>query len=123
VTCRPLAGRNYDVVIIGGGITGACIARDAAMRGPVGGAPCKGDFAGATTAASSKTLPWWRGCDNLLNLELGLVRESLKERKIWSNIAPHLVDPLTFVMPINAPPGRSGVMKGHWPDALRSPLL
>jgi glycerol-3-phosphate dehydrogenase len=92
-----MSGREYDLLIIGGGITGACIARDAALRGLSVALLDKNDFAGATTAASSKLIHG--GLRYLQNLELGLVRESLRERRIWSNIAPHMIDPLTFLMP------------------------
>jgi glycerol-3-phosphate dehydrogenase len=94
---QAMAGKTYDLVIVGGGIAGASIARDAALRGMTVALVEKRDFAGATTAASSKLIHG--GLRYLLNLELGLVRESLRERRIWSNVAPHLVDSLTFLMP------------------------
>ncbi|MCP4645769.1 MAG: FAD-dependent oxidoreductase [bacterium] len=94
----PSMGSNsYDVIVVGGGITGACIARDAALRGLTVALLDKGDFAGATTAASSKLIHG--GLRYLQNLEIGLVRESLRERRIWSNVAPHMIDPLSFIMP------------------------
>ncbi len=92
-----LSGKTYDLVIVGGGITGACIARDAALRGLKVALLERNDFASATTGASSKLIHG--GLRYLENLELGLVREALRERRIWSNNAPHLVDPLTFLMP------------------------
>ncbi|HPO15076.1 MAG TPA: FAD-dependent oxidoreductase [Candidatus Hydrogenedentes bacterium] len=92
--------KTYDVIIVGGGITGACVARDAALRGLSVAVLEKNDFAGATTAASSKLIHG--GLRYLMNLELGLVRDSLRERRIWSNIAPHQVYPLTFLMPITS---------------------
>ncbi|NIA13797.1 MAG: FAD-dependent oxidoreductase [Nitrospiraceae bacterium] len=92
-----MTGKTYDVLIVGGGISGACIARDAALRGLSVGLVEKADFAGATSAASSKLIHG--GLRYLQNLEIGLVRESLRERRIWSNTAAHLVDPLTFLMP------------------------
>ncbi len=94
-----MTSRTYDVIIVGGGITGACIARDAALRGLNVALVEKGDFASATSAASSKLIHG--GLRYLQNLELGLVRESLRERRVWSNIAPHLIDPLTFLMPLS----------------------
>lgn len=93
-----MTSKTYDIVIVGGGITGACIARDAAQRGLSVALVEKHDFASATSAASSKLIHG--GLRYLQNLELGLVRESLRERRIWSNIAPHLIDPLTFLMPL-----------------------
>ncbi len=97
---RDLPGMSekvHDLVVIGGGITGACVARDAALRGLSVALLEKRDFAGATTSASSKLIHG--GLRYLQNFEVGLVRESLRERRVWSNVAPHLVDPLTFLMP------------------------
>ncbi|MBX7258176.1 MAG: FAD-dependent oxidoreductase [Candidatus Hydrogenedentes bacterium] len=99
----------YDIVVIGGGITGACIARDAALRGLMVALVEKGDFAGATTAASSKLIHG--GLRYLQNLELSLVRESLRERRVWSNTAPHMIDPLTFLLPTSSKKRRDRVMK------------
>jgi len=93
-----LANETFDLLIIGGGVTGACVARDAAMRGIKVGLVEKGDFAGATSAHNSKLVHG--GLRYLRNFELGLVRESLKERRIWQRIAPHLVHPLPFLVPI-----------------------
>ena len=94
---ESMGAKTYDLAVVGGGITGACIARDAALRGLSVALVDKGDFAGATTAASSKLIHG--GLRYLQNLEIGLVRESLRERRIWSNVAPHMVDPITFLMP------------------------
>ena len=93
-----MAGRLYDLLIIGGGIAGISIARDAALRGLSVAIVDKSDFAAATTSASSKLIHG--GLRYLQNLELGLVRESLRERRVLSNIAPHMVHPLTFLMPL-----------------------
>jgi len=95
-----MSAKSYDLVVVGGGITGACIARDAASRGLSVALLEKRDFASATTGASSKLIHG--GLRYLQNLELGLVRESLRERRIWSNTAPHLIDPLMFLMPITS---------------------
>ncbi|MBP8131980.1 MAG: FAD-dependent oxidoreductase [Candidatus Hydrogenedentes bacterium] len=92
-----LTEKVFDLVIVGGGITGACIARDAAMRGLSVALLDKADFASATSSASSKLIHG--GLRYLQNFEIGLVRESLRERRIWSHIAPHMVYPLTFLMP------------------------
>ncbi len=97
----------YDVLIIGGGITGACIARDAATRGMKVALVEKGDFSHATSAANSKLVHG--GLRYLQNLEFGLVRESLRERRIWQRIAPHLVYPLPFLIP--QPANRKGTLK------------
>ena len=93
-----LANESFDLLIIGGGVTGACVARDASLRGLKVALIEKNDFAGATSAHNSKLVHG--GLRYLRNFELGLVRESLKERRIWQRIAPHLVRPLPFLMPI-----------------------
>lgn len=94
----PNLGRQtFDVLIVGGGITGSCIARDAAMRGLKVALVEKHDFSHATSAANSKLVHG--GLRYLKNFELGLVRESLRERRIWQRIAPHLVYPLPFLVP------------------------
>jgi len=107
-----MANKSYDVVVVGGGITGACVARDAALRGLSVALLDKNDFASATTAASSKLIHG--GLRYLQNLEIGIVRESLRERRIWSNVAPHLVDPMTFLMPIRTDTG----LKDRWVKAI-----
>jgi glycerol-3-phosphate dehydrogenase len=94
---QSIGQSEHDVLIIGGGITGSCIARDAAMRGLSVALVDKGDFSHATSAASSKLVHG--GLRYLKNFELGLVRESLRERRIWQRIAPHLVYPLPFLIP------------------------
>ncbi|HDP34570.1 MAG TPA: FAD-dependent oxidoreductase [Candidatus Hydrogenedentes bacterium] len=93
-----LSEKPYDLLVIGGGIVGISIARDAALRGLSVALVDKSDFADATTAASSKLIHG--GLRYLQNLELGLVRESLRERRVWSNTAPHMVHPLMFLMPL-----------------------
>ena len=93
-----LSDETFDLLIVGGGVTGACIARDAARRGLKVALVEKGDFAGATSAHNSKLIHG--GLRYLRNLELGLVRESLRERRIWQRIAPHLVQPLPFLVPL-----------------------
>jgi glycerol-3-phosphate dehydrogenase len=88
----------FDLLVIGGGITGACIARDAALRGLSVALIEKNDFAHATSAHNSKLIHG--GLRYLRNFELSLVRESLKERRIWQRTAPHLVSPLPFLVPV-----------------------
>ena len=92
-----LANEVFDLLVIGGGVTGACVARDASMRGLKVALIERNDFAGATSAHNSKLVHG--GLRYLRNFELGLVRESLKERRIWQRIAPHLVHPLPFLVP------------------------
>ncbi|MFY9329717.1 MAG: glycerol-3-phosphate dehydrogenase [Georgfuchsia sp.] len=89
--------RIHDLLIIGGGINGVGMARDAAGRG-LSVALCeKGDIAGATSSASSKLIHG--GLRYLEHYDFRLVRESLRERETLQRIAPHLTRPLRFVMP------------------------
>jgi len=92
-----LANEVFDLLVIGAGVTGACVARDASMRELKVALIERNDFAGATSAHNSKLVHG--GLRYLRNFELGLVRESLKERRIWQRIAPHLVHPLPFLVP------------------------
>jgi glycerol-3-phosphate dehydrogenase len=93
-----LANETFDILIIGGGVTGACVVRDASLRGLKVALIERGDFANATSAHNSKLVHG--GLRYLRNFELGLVRESLRERRIWQRIAPHLVHPLPFLVPL-----------------------
>lgn len=88
----------YDLLIIGGGINGVGIARDAAGRGLKVMLCEKNDLASATSSASSKLVHG--GLRYLESYEFRLVRESLGERETLLNIAPHLIWPLRFVLPI-----------------------
>lgn len=94
-----MSGQTFDLAVIGGGITGACIARDAALRGLSVALVDRGDFGHATTAASSKLIHG--GLRYLRYLQFGVVRDSLRERRVWANIAPHMLDPVTFIMPFS----------------------
>jgi len=89
---------NYDILIIGGGINGAGIALDAALRGYSVLLLEKNDFGGYTTSASTKLIHG--GLRYLEHLEFSLVRESLREREILLQNAPHLVKPLQIDFPI-----------------------
>jgi len=89
--------QTYDVLVIGGGINGAGVARDAAGRG-LSVALCEqGDFAGATSSASTKLIHG--GLRYLEYYEFRLVAEALREREHLLDIAPHIAWPLRFVMP------------------------
>jgi glycerol-3-phosphate dehydrogenase len=94
---KKMSTTDYDLVIVGGGITGASTAWDAALRGLKVALLEKDDFAHATTSGSSKLVHG--GLRYLVNGEFRLVRESLRERRIWENVAPHMVHPLPFVLP------------------------
>lgn len=87
--------KNYDVIVVGGGITGASVAYEAALRGFTVALIEKNDFACATSSATSKMIHG--GLRYLAKGEIHLVRESLKERRILMNIAPNLVHPLPFI--------------------------
>jgi glycerol-3-phosphate dehydrogenase len=89
---------SYDVVIIGAGINGAGIARDASMRGLKVLLIDKGDPGCGTTSASTRLIHG--GLRYLEHFEFGLVHESLREREILLRIAPHLVRPLPITIPI-----------------------
>jgi len=93
----PTLPAAVDLLVVGGGINGAGIARDAAGRGLSVLLVEQGDLAGATSSASSKLIH-----GGLRYLELGefrLVREALAEREVTMAMAPHLVHPLSFVLP------------------------
>jgi glycerol-3-phosphate dehydrogenase len=89
-------GKPFDVVVVGGGISGAAVAYDAASRGLSVALLEKQDFGGATSAATSKLIHG--GIRYLANREFGLVRQSLRERKTLSNIAPNLVYPQPVIV-------------------------
>ena len=91
-------GQAYDVAVIGGGIAGAGIARDAALRGYRTLLLEQKDFAFGTTSRSSKLIHG--GLRYLELFDFGLVRESLRERERLQRLAPHLVRPLPFVIPV-----------------------
>jgi glycerol-3-phosphate dehydrogenase len=88
---------NFDLVVVGGGITGAGVALDAASRGYSVALVEKADFAAGTSSRSSKLVHG--GLRYLQNFDLGLVREALLERSLLVKLAPHLVRPLPFVVP------------------------
>jgi glycerol-3-phosphate dehydrogenase len=95
---RRLQVESFDVVIVGGGITGAGVARDAALRGLRVALLEAGDFAGGTSSRSSRLIHG--GVRYLEHGHLHLVFESSRERRILMRIAPHLVRPLAFVWPV-----------------------
>ena len=89
--------QEFDLIIIGGGITGAAVAYSASSRGLKVALFEKKDYGGATSAATSKLIHG--GLRYLANREFKLVRESLQERRILGNIAPNFVYPLPFMFP------------------------
>jgi glycerol-3-phosphate dehydrogenase len=87
----------FDLVVVGGGITGAGVALDAASRGYSVALVERDDFASGTSSRSSKLVHG--GLRYLQNFDLGLVREALLERQLLVNLAPHLVRPLPLLVP------------------------
>lgn len=109
----------FDLVIVGGGITGAGVARDATSRGMKVALIEARDFASGTSSRSSKLIHG--GIRYLENFEFGLVFEALSERQRLFDMAPHLVHPLQFLIPLykggRVPPWKMGL--GMWAyDAL-----
>src|SRR3954449_13493303 len=88
---------RFDVVVIGGGITGAGVALDAATRGYSVALVERDDWSCGTSSRSSKMIHG--GLRYLQNFDLGLVREALIERQLLVRLAPHLVKPLPFLVP------------------------
>lgn len=91
-------GQQFDVVVIGAGINGTGIARDAAMRGLRVLLLDKADISSGTTSWSTRLIHG--GLRYLEHREIGLVRESLREREKLLRIAPHLIKPLPLVIPV-----------------------
>src|SRR3990172_7680305 len=91
-------GHAFDLVVMGGGIAGGGIARDAALRGYRTLLLERKDFAFGTTGRSSKLIHG--GLRYLELFDFGLVRESLRERERLQRLAPHLVRPLPFIVPV-----------------------
>jgi glycerol-3-phosphate dehydrogenase len=98
VALSKLADKNFDVVVVGGGITGAGVALDAASRGLRTALVEQGDFASGTSSKSSKMVHG--GLRYLQQHDFGLVRQSLSERRLLLQNAPHLVEPLTLLIPL-----------------------
>ena len=94
---EAIAGQEFEVVVIGGGITGAGVALDAASRGYSVALLEGRDFAIGTSSRSSKMVHG--GLRYLENFDIGLVREALLERQLMVELAPHLVYPTPFLVP------------------------
>ncbi len=93
---EALQAESFDLVVIGGGITGAGVALDAASRGYSVALVEKADYSSGTSSRSSKLVHG--GLRYLQNFDLGLVREALLERQLMVKLAPHLVRPLQMVV-------------------------
>jgi glycerol-3-phosphate dehydrogenase len=114
---RRLAAEELDVLVIGGGITGAGVALDAATRGLRTGLVERDDFASGTSSKSSKLVHG--GLRYLQQREIGLVYEGLAERQIALRNAPHLVRILPFLIPLFT---RDGLISRRLARALGSAL-
>jgi glycerol-3-phosphate dehydrogenase len=93
---EAIAGQHFEVVVIGGGVTGAGVALDAASRGYSVALLERSDYAVGTSSRSSKMIHG--GLRYLQNFDLGLVREALLERQLMVQLAPHLVYPTPFLV-------------------------
>ncbi len=93
---EAIAGAHFEVVVIGGGVTGAGVALDAASRGYSVALLERDDYAVGTSSRSSKMVHG--GLRYLQNFDLGLVREALLERQLLVQLAPHLVYPTPFLV-------------------------
>ena len=107
MTSRKAPDAHYDLVVVGAGISGVQIAREAAVRGRSVLLVDKGDFGSGTSSATTKYLHG--GIRYLEHLDVRVVRESLRERRIASLSAPHLVRRTSFVLPV-----WSWTRPGHW---------
>jgi len=96
---RPVdrLGDEFDVVVVGGGITGTCVAREAASRGLRVALVERSDFGSGTSSATTKFIHG--GIRYLEQYDVAVVRESLRERRILALGAPHLVEQTQFIMP------------------------
>ncbi len=97
-TIKALAEQSFDLIIIGGGITGAGAAREAALRGHRVALVERDDFAAGTSSRSSRLVHG--GVRYLEHGHVGLVFESSRERRLLLQLAPHLVRPLAFTWPV-----------------------
>ncbi len=125
----PLAGQSFDVLIIGGGINGVAIARECARGGKRTLLIEQNDFASGTTSRSTRIIHG--GLRYLEHCEVGLVRESLRERQRLRCESPHLVQPLEFLLAL--PPDSRSLLRSsmairtglwlyrHWAKAGQTP--
>ena len=109
-----LASTQFDVLVIGGGVLGACVARDAALRGLQVALVDRGDWGSETSANGLRIVHG--GLRYLQHANIRRVRESIRERSTWLRIAPHLVAPLPVLVPTHGLGVRSRI-------ALRTALV
>jgi glycerol-3-phosphate dehydrogenase len=109
---QALAGQQFDLVIIGGGITGAGIARDAVLRGLSVALLERRDFASGTSSRSSKLIHG--GLRYLQQGDVGLVREAATERYAVRKLAPHLARPAQMLVPVSSRASYAKLSVGLW---------
>jgi glycerol-3-phosphate dehydrogenase len=113
-TRRPLEGERFQVIVIGGGINGVAIARECARAGRRTLLVEQHDFAAGTTSRATRIIHG--GLRYLEHAEIGLVRESLLERRRLLRERPHLVHPIRFLLSLDQDSGRSAlaIRTGLW---------
>jgi len=109
---ETLAREQFDVLVIGGGITGAGIARDAALRGYSVALVERRDFAAGTSSRSSKLIHG--GVRYLQQGDVGLVMEAAHERRVLRRLAPHLARPIQMVVPVHGRSSYAKLSAGLW---------
>ena len=111
---RRLQDREFDLLVLGGGVTGVGVARDAALRGLSVALVEKGDLGSGTSQTSSKLIHG--GLRYLEQMEFGLVFEGTRERALLMRNAPHLARPLPFIFPVyrSARVGMLQLAAGMW---------
>jgi glycerol-3-phosphate dehydrogenase len=107
-----LSREKFDLLVIGGGITGAGVARDAALRGLSVALIERKDFAAGTSSRSSKLVHG--GLRYLQQGDIGLVREAATERYVLRRLAPHLVRPTQILVPVNNRRNYAKIKLGLW---------
>src|SRR5689334_17873700 len=103
-----LADVSFDVLVVGGGIVGACVARDAARRGLTVALLERSDFGAGISWNSLKIVHG--GLRSLQKLDVRQARAFVRERRAWLRIAPHLVEPISFVVPTRGVGGESALL-------------
>src|SRR5262245_22455307 len=111
-TLAALPAADLDLLVVGGGITGAGVARDAALRGLAVGLVERTDWGAGTSSRSSKLIPG--GVRYLEMGDVGLVRESATERAVLRRLAPHLAEPVRMVMPTYSRTAHAKLGIGLW---------
>jgi glycerol-3-phosphate dehydrogenase len=111
-TCASLERQRFDLIVIGGGVTGAGIARDAALRGLSVALLEARDFASGTSSRSSKMIHG--GLRYLAQGHVALVKETASERQVLRRIAPHLSKPEHFTIPTRSAAGAAVLRAGLW---------